>query len=137
MVVAWQPRRPLRAFTHLTFTGEERFSSPVCCDLSRVARIAPAWPLPRHVLKNARRETPDSDFRSNLEALPNNFKEGQAMIAWLNKSGCVKDSSVCGHEAAATDRGKAEDDNAQLRKRPRIEKFLTETPSGKRFKTES
>ncbi|XP_018027690.1 uncharacterized protein LOC108682936 [Hyalella azteca] len=38
--------RPTRVFARLTFTGEEKNSPPVCCDLSRVASIVPANPLP-------------------------------------------------------------------------------------------
>ena len=41
--------RPTRVFARITFTGEDKNLPPVCCDLSRVATIAAASPLPNNL----------------------------------------------------------------------------------------
>lgn len=46
MVASLIMNRPTRVFARLTFTGEDKISAPLCCDLSRVASIVPANPLP-------------------------------------------------------------------------------------------
>jgi len=40
---------PTRVFARLTYTGEDKLSPPICCDLSRVATIAAAHPLPKNL----------------------------------------------------------------------------------------
>lgn len=49
MVAPLVLNRPTRVFARLTHTGENKSAEPVCCDLSRVASILPANPLPKNL----------------------------------------------------------------------------------------
>lgn len=45
--------RPTRVFSRLPHTGEDKSLAAVCCDLSRVASIIPAHPLPENILNKS------------------------------------------------------------------------------------
>ena len=59
MVKDFETPKPINSFVRIPGTGTDKSSSPILCDLSTVANISLANPLPRSVMQKKDKEKPE------------------------------------------------------------------------------
>ncbi|KAF2357172.1 hypothetical protein FHG87_012071 [Trinorchestia longiramus] len=94
MVAPLIMNRPTRVFARLTFTGENKACAPACCDLSRVASIVPANPLPSNLGGAMAGEArPSMQCMSKDEKLSVLCNNNQAISVLNNSTGAKLDQA--------------------------------------------